>query len=239
VPCLKRRRTIFLPRKFYICDQTQKRTNDTRGVRQQSKLLPRDLPTRQAVPMNDQQQEFRLASIALEEHGVDAMERQLTSSLPIDTSQLSEFLLWNVGSKSQLNWGSRLVLMGANINYLNCEGASVLSRCVHSWDIRGCLPTREAHNVRSRIYLNAIEFLSLGFDPNARYLGCSVTGLAVSLNCPELATLLVISGADLDREEEEGWAETLRTLITASSLDWPKKLIDLAEHSKFNKSRLS
>jgi hypothetical protein len=173
-------------------------------------------------------------SLALEKNGIDAMAYEICQAGFIATDRLNEFMLWNISCNSELPWATSLVAMGADINYHNDEGETVLSRCVHAWVDRS-YPVADVPRIRKCIWISALEFLSLGVDPNSRYLGFSVTGLALAWNCPELASLFVMAGANLDLAEEEGLRPTLRSELMESELAWPKNLIVMAERSRLSK----
>jgi hypothetical protein len=178
----------------------------------------------------------QLSSIAdaLETGGVEAMKYEVQKNKPFNSDDVSRLMLYIIGCSDQ-SWPGVLVELGGDVNYRNDEGESVLSVCVHRW-----VETRvkDLAQGRRNIWINALQFLRLGCDPNSAYMShSSVTGLAVSWDCPELATLFTLCGVDLDREEEVGVPQTLRRKMIEDPQLWPKELVILSDNLRCSFSK--
>lgn len=135
--------------------------------------------------------------------------------------QLSEFLVYR-SSGGGTQWPTELVRLGADPNFCDDEGGTVLSQCVHAtvqviYTGAKCPETFET----------AVELLSLGADPNQICMSSySVTSLALSVNRPEFVALFMLAGADLDRIEPDDGV-SLREILRSSERIWARQLLTL------------
>lgn len=130
----------------------------------------------------------------LMQNGPDAVIAAFDQIKDWPREALSELLVF-LAAYGGAKWPTRLCDMGADCNFVDQEGQTALSQCVHGHEsVSGSHDTFET----------AIELLAAGADPNSSYLSLfSVTHLAVARNQPELAALFLMAGADLDRPEPD------------------------------------
>jgi len=124
-------------------------------------------------------------------------------------------LLIRLASIGYSRWPTKLVSLGADINFVGDEGETALSQCVHG-------EKRNKHQTADPTFQTAIECLSLGADPNLPYLGWRpLLGLTLSCNRPEFAVLFLCFGAN--------FTEELRREFYSSSETWARELLAIYE----------
>lgn len=138
-------------------------------------------------------------------------------------------VLFDLIGFSDLPWIAIAERRGLDLNTRNDEGHSIFVEAAYLWSN----PTRgDEAGIRRRVYLNVLELLFLGADPNPRATDpFSATALAVNLNIPELATVLVLGGARLDAIEPDMNTPNndLRGVLENSERQWARNLVGIAE----------
>ncbi|MDZ4841591.1 MAG: ankyrin repeat domain-containing protein [Hyphomicrobium aestuarii] len=173
----------------------------------------------------DFEKEFdRLVGISTKESS-DALLNELYLLKDWPTQKLSELLqqlTWLGGNR----WPSALAELGADLNFVDDEGQTALSICVHA----AC---RFGGQAPVDTFTTACELLKLGASPNSRYLSMfSVTRLAFLHDLRDLTTLFLLAGADLDLEEPDSQYDmTLRDEMLASDKEWVRRLVLTASGS--------
>ena len=156
-------------------------------------------------------------------------ELKLLSTWPRDQlSELLQRLCWSGGGR----WPTVLYAMGADPNYVDDEGQTALSICVHG--AGGEFWPKEHTELPVDTFETACELLELGASPNSPYMSeCSVTSLALFGNLPQFVCLFLMAGADLDLEEPGSLSDkTLRQEIMASDRMWGRRLISICDRPK-------
>lgn len=167
------------------------------------------------------------------DEAVAALERGLTS---FDTWIQSispserELLLFELIGSSGLPWIAIAKERGVNVDARTDEGHSIFVEAIYLW--RNPLK-HDAAGIRQRVYQNVLELLAAGADPNPKSTDpFSAVALAVTLDVPELATLLVLGGARLDCLEPDYSPPTnLRSLLLSSDRPWAISLVHLADRT--------
>lgn len=142
--------------------------------------------------------------------------------------QLAAVLFYLIGF-SELPWIAIAQSRGLDLNSRTDEGHSIFVEAAYLWSnpIKG-----DEAGIRRRVYLNVLELLFLGADPNPRSTDpFSATALAVHLNIPELATTFVLGGARLDAIEPDMNTSNnnLRGVLENSERQWARNLVGIAE----------
>jgi ankyrin repeat protein len=143
-------------------------------------------------------------------------------------SELLQQLCWLGGNR----WPTALCAMGADPNYVDDEGQTALSICLHAAGGEFMPEKYRAPPVDT--FETACELLQVGANPNSTYLSMfSVTHLALSGNLPQFVCLFLVAGADLNLEEPDSLSErTLRQELMTSSRQWGRKLVSIFEKSR-------
>jgi hypothetical protein len=166
--------------------------------------------------------EFIYFADILSRMGSDALVRELTlvqTWSPTRLGQLAIYLAYLGGKK----WPSTLAEMGADFNLKDDEGQSVISVCVFANCDGDHGPDNSVLDITS-------EFLSLGCDPNSSYLDSSVTALAVRRGARSITMLLLLAGADPDKDEPDPFSNRkLRDVFEESEETWPRQVLALRD----------
>jgi len=160
----------------------------------------------------------RLVGIAAENHIDELLSelRRLDGGPPQKLSELVQQLAWLGGNR----WPKALADLGADLNYVDDEGQTALSICVHA-------ASRAGGEVPVDTFSTACELLELGASPNSTYLSMfSVTRLAFRHDLRDLTSLFLLAGADLDRKEPDSQSlKTLREEMQESDEEWVRQLV--------------
>jgi ankyrin repeat protein len=164
----------------------------------------------------------RLADV-LHLRGVSEFAEELKNCENLSKSDLNQLLIF-LAPLGATKWPQLLFEMGADLNTVDDEGQTPLSCCVHG-------AVADKWNKGRSTFATACELVTLGSDPNSAYMHmASVTALAIRLGQKDLATLFLLAGADPDRQEPDSLTtETLRDVILASELDWPRQVLAMRD----------
>lgn len=177
-----------------------------------------------------QKEIYRLLHVRREIH-VGALLQELQNLHawpPIQLSELLQQLCWYGGNR----WPSVLCAMGADPNYVDSQGQTALSICVHA--AGGEFMPREHRSPAVNTFDTACELLEAGASPNSTYMSMSsVACLALNGNLPQFVCLFLMAGADLDLEEPDPLnSKTLRQELLDSHRRWGAKLVSIFEKAK-------
>lgn len=186
--------------------------------------MPRLLPRRIATLPMTKEILSEVAVVALNQ-GLSEFDAWIQSIAAEDL----EFVFFDLIGFSELRWISVAKYRGLNVDARTDEGHSIFVEAVYLWSQS---LGSDGFHVRRRIFLNILELLSLGADPNPRPTDpFSATALAVALDIPELATLFFLGGANLGCGEPDDNTSnrTLRETLLASGKPWSDLLVNIAQ----------
>jgi ankyrin repeat protein len=144
--------------------------------------------------------------------------KALIDQCRLNADQLNEFMIYRA-SGGGTGWPTELYKVGADPNFVDDEGSSALSQCVHV--------AAFSKGQKIETFETAMELLSIGANPNQLYSTfCSITSLAMTSNRPEFVALFLLAGAELDRiEPDEG--RPLRDILGESQHKWASHLLEV------------